>query len=954
MALGQISTGSEQKFNYGIRNLSTQTVATPVNVVTQGADGTYGKATYSTLPLTTTQTNALNLKADKTDGATQITDPNAHLNLSTSANATQSVINSAIDTYAGSITNKFETRIAVNDADYTITGSNNQLIAYTNLTTTRTVNLPAATTANQRIWITDESGLASSARAISVVPNGSDTVSGASATVVNFPNGSGYFESNGAGKWNIISTTAVQFSAGVNTLPTITDLGTGSVTLGSGVYSLFANATGVGRPKGFAIAGSTFALTDQMTTYITAQYNTTTGAVSLVATTVESTINYTTVVPIFKIFRDGLVLHIADYDSLGVALSNKLQRSWEKTQAYRFEPGSVLLGESATRVITVTSGTIWRGAVEIPLTAVASNVQTCYQFVNTSGTWSKSVITQYNNTQWNDTGGLVTLSGGRYAVSFVYRSIGTDTDIAVVLGTGDYNLGQAQTSSPPTNLPAFITSHMVLVGRIIVLKSATTSTQIDSANTTGVIFTSAGVTDHNALNNLQTAQTGVTYGHITDAAQIIAGDKNFTGTTTIQPVSSSQSGMVNNTSLQELGGVDKTINGVRIGKGLGNIASNTVVGAASFLSNSTGSQNTAIGDSVLQSAVSAVGNTVVGRFGLVNVNTGGFNTSLGTSSGAKLNDKSTNLTSVSNSVFLGYNTSALAQGDDNEIVIGFNSNGLGSNKTVLGNSSTTQTYLAGRTTVNTTTDNGTDQLQVNGSVLVSSGSIKSDNAINLLTSTSTAQKLNTAGLLVSNTYSDAPLVPTNGIYSKGNILSAGSITGTSFVKTSGTSSQFLKADGSVDSSTYAPLASPALTGTPTAPTPTAGDSSTQIATTAFVTSSLPSSGTYTPTLTNTANITSSTFINSTYTKIGNVVTVTVGFDVTPSAANVNSQLNISLPFNKSGSSLVYLGSGTLKDISTGLPLSISAASTSTTTIFITAGYPTTNKFVGSVTFQYTL
>jgi hypothetical protein len=38
----------------------------------------------------------------------------------------------------------------------------------------------------------------------------------------------------------------------------------------------------------------------------------------------------------------------------------------------------------------------------------------------------------------------------------------------------------------------------------------------------------------------------------------------------------------------------------------------------------------------------------------------------------------------------------------------------------------------------------------------------------------------------------------------------------------------------------APLASPALTGTPTAPTPTSGDSSTQIATTAFVTSEISS------------------------------------------------------------------------------------------------------------------
>jgi hypothetical protein len=43
---------------------------------------------------------------------------------------------------------------------------------------------------------------------------------------------------------------------------------------------------------------------------------------------------------------------------------------------------------------------------------------------------------------------------------------------------------------------------------------------------------------------------------------------------------------------------------------------------------------------------------------------------------------------------------------------------------------------------------------------------------------------------------------------------------------------------SIDLSAYAPLASPALTGNPTAPTPTAGDNDTSIATTAFVTGAI--------------------------------------------------------------------------------------------------------------------
>jgi microcystin-dependent protein len=55
-----------------------------------------------------------------------------------------------------------------------------------------------------------------------------------------------------------------------------------------------------------------------------------------------------------------------------------------------------------------------------------------------------------------------------------------------------------------------------------------------------------------------------------------------------------------------------------------------------------------------------------------------------------------------------------------------------------------------------------------------------------------------------------------------------------FITQGGTSTQFVKGDGSLDSISPAPLASPALTGTPTAPTAAAGTNTTQIATTEFV------------------------------------------------------------------------------------------------------------------------
>ena len=66
----------------------------------------------------------------------------------------------------------------------------------------------------------------------------------------------------------------------------------------------------------------------------------------------------------------------------------------------------------------------------------------------------------------------------------------------------------------------------------------------------------------------------------------------------------------------------------------------------------------------------------------------------------------------------------------------------------------------------------------------------------------------------------------------------GNIKADKFIKIGGLVSEFLKADGSVDTIAYAPLASPTFTGVPAGPTATAGTNSTQLATTAFVTTAV--------------------------------------------------------------------------------------------------------------------
>jgi hypothetical protein len=98
------------------------------------------------------------------------------------------------------------------------------------------------------------------------------------------------------------------------------------------------------------------------------------------------------------------------------------------------------------------------------------------------------------------------------------------------------------------------------------------------------------------------------------------------------PVSNSQSGIVNNTPLQELGGVDKIINGVRIGRGAGTTTDNLVVGDVDSMSlNTTGTYNTGIGSGSLNSNTTGTYNTGVGAYALWTNGTSNYNVAVGSS-----------------------------------------------------------------------------------------------------------------------------------------------------------------------------------------------------------------------------------------------------------------------------------------------------------------------------------
>ena len=283
-------------------------------------------------------------------------------------------------------------------------------------------------------------------------------------------------------------------SAGWTSGGVVTDNGDGTIAVSAGTGLIRATDSDTANIV-FAnwSASTSVALTNNSANYIYIKYNG--GSPTIEVLTTKST-DYNTKILLAQIYRNGTHLHINSTVKTVVANHAALMmRNMNDTMPFANAMGGNV-AEVGTRQFNISAGDWWNGLVPFSTPAFDGTTQTFgYYYRNGSGGWTEiASSTAINNTQYdNGTGTLATLSNNKYGVHWVF--IGIDGDVNVLFGQGDYTLTQAQSAEMPTP-PAEVSTDSHVVAKIIIKKSDSTFTSLESLASMGGGAGGSGLTVH--------------------------------------------------------------------------------------------------------------------------------------------------------------------------------------------------------------------------------------------------------------------------------------------------------------------------------------------------------------------------------------------------------------------------------------------------------------------------
>ena len=320
------------------------------------------------------------------------------------------------------------------------------------------------------------------------------------------------FTNNTGGTFNVTTTT--NYAAGVISGSTgWSSTGTGQINLPNVKVALYNNANNIEPILIYNVASGTTnsdgipALANNDTNYIVIEYNG--GSPKYNVYDNDAIVDDSSVVLFMVVYRVDNFIHTLEFGNQGAGLANKLNDRFIMTDRFGYESGLALGLSGSTGIVTLTAGVAWNGPNRQSLASLNSQDDIFFKNFHSGGTWVYTTTGDtLNNTYYDDGTDIVSATAGKYLTNWYFRGQEINDHLYEVYSPNEYDsVALAQLSTEPI-LPELITSHAILLGRIIVLVGANTGLTESAFVTT---FQSTNVTAHNDLNSIQGGSAGQYY-----------------------------------------------------------------------------------------------------------------------------------------------------------------------------------------------------------------------------------------------------------------------------------------------------------------------------------------------------------------------------------------------------------------------------------------------------------
>lgn len=260
--------------------------------------------------------------------------------------------------------------------------------------------------------------------------------------------------------------------------------------------------------KTFDVTGGIVTLVDLHSNYIVVDHDTNT----FVSLQDPDLIDYVRYIPYAECYRSGVNVHIQTAPLLAINAVDKGFERKSRTDRYVRQSGLTLLAVDNQLNITLDAGVVWTINKKYNLLPITTATDGFFCHHDNS-VWHNQRLSggpKVNNIQYDNSINLIDLTDNFWNITYLFRGIEDQDHCYLVLEDEEFSsmeLAQAHNGIVP--LPELISSHAMLVGRIICQKNNSYNFLCESYfNQTFNAATS--VTSHSQLNGLDYATSGHT------------------------------------------------------------------------------------------------------------------------------------------------------------------------------------------------------------------------------------------------------------------------------------------------------------------------------------------------------------------------------------------------------------------------------------------------------------